>query len=117
MEAPMADLREMIEAHRVAVLADEAMFDADGNCLAADGQSWETQEAEQAAFIALVDAPCLSFQDVAVKVDYFVDGTIGDRSSLIDYLTEYDEGDGGLTRRLLTSLVVKEDGGGAGSGS
>lgn len=104
----MAIVPELIEAHRAAVVADEAMFTEDGTCLAEDGSSWVTQAAEEKAFIGLVDCPCRSAGEVALKVDYFVNGTIGDRTSLIGYLTEYDYGEDGLTARLLKSMVVDE---------
>lgn len=97
---------ELIEAHKLAVAADEAMFDDDGNCIDATGADG-TEQSERQAFIALVDAPCHSSEEMAAKVDYFLNGTIGERSTLIEYLTEYGDGSNDLHRRLLQSLVVK----------
>jgi len=93
-----------IVVHKAAVMADEAMFDDLGKCLDANGVR-HTQANEASAFIAMVDAPCVSGADVAVKVDYLINGTVGNRSSLIDYLTEYGDGGDDLTRRLLKSFA------------
>lgn len=95
----------LISAHVAAVQADEAMFDEAGYLCVDGAEAEATQKAEQAAFIAMVDAPCASPYDVAAKVEYFLNGTVGDRSSLIEYLSEYGDGDD-LTPRLLQSLVV-----------
>lgn len=93
-----------IIVHKAAVLADEAMFDADGNCLDAVAVL-DTEAAEALAFKVMVEAPCSSPADIAAKVDYMLNGTVGIRSSLIDYLTEYSGGDSDLTRRLLQSFA------------
>ncbi|ESZ37548.1 hypothetical protein X733_03325 [Mesorhizobium sp. L2C067A000] len=93
-----------IITHKAAVMADEAMFDADGNCLDAVAVL-DTEADEAKAFKSMVDAPCSSPADVAAKVEYMLNGAIGNRSSLIDYLAEYSDGDGDLTRRLLRSFA------------
>lgn len=81
----------LIEAHRAAVIADEANFDDDGapidEAKAADSG---TREAD--AFKLLVREQCTSAADVQVKLSYFLDGTIGQRSSLLDYLFEESHG-------------------------
>lgn len=101
-----AQALELIAAHKAAVLADEAMFDGDGNCLDVAGAA-ATEQSEKQAFIALVDAPCRSSEEVSAKIDYFLNGTIGERSTLIEYLTAYGEDLEDLHRRLLQSLVIK----------
>jgi len=101
---PNPSIASLILAHRTAVLAGEAMFADDCRCLSGAGAK-ATEEVERQAFIALVGAPCLSVENVAAKIDYFVNGTVADRSSLIDYLTEYSDGDFDLTRRLLQSMI------------
>lgn len=98
---------ELIEAHRAAVTADEAMFGGDGECLD-DAGAEATQRAEQKAFLALALAHCRTTSDVTSKVAYFVNGTIGNRSSLIDYLAVYGEEHGDLFASLLASLVAEE---------
>ncbi|MBT1155712.1 hypothetical protein J1C56_08920 [Aminobacter anthyllidis] len=98
---------ELIEAHRAAVTADEAMFDGDGECLD-DAGAEATQRAEQKAFLALALAHCRTTSDVTAKVAYFVNGTVGNRSSLIDYLAVYGEGNDDLFAGLLASLVAEE---------
>ncbi|RWK79622.1 MAG: hypothetical protein EOR51_11970 [Mesorhizobium sp.] len=102
MNAPIA---ELIEAHRAAVIADEASFDGAGNDL---GNGPETFKVEARAFRALVLAPCRDADEAAAKVHYIVSGTVGERTTLMECLFDYSELDdeADLYKLFLESLVA-----------
>ena len=106
---PDVTVEGLIASHRNAVIADEALFDDDGKPLVARKAVKESERAEWEAFINLVNARCIKDDDVRAKIDYFVNGTIGIRSSLIEYLIEYSDGDVDLVGALLTSLNVETE--------
>ncbi|KSV72924.1 hypothetical protein N182_28770 [Sinorhizobium sp. GL2] len=102
-------ISDLITAHRSTVLADEANFDDEGNPL--DPAAVEASEkAEREAFTRLVREKCRAHTEVQEKVDYLVNGTIGRRSLLLEYLFEYSEGDLGLLGEFLCSLILKANG-------
>lgn len=105
----MPTIVELIEAHRAAVVADEANFDDDGNCLNGDLAEL-TLGACNETLRALIEAPCRTPADVAAKIEYFATAKNRDfydvMSEVIDMM--FPEGgniiDG--ARRLLKSLVI-----------
>ena len=80
-----------IEAHRAAVMADEANFDDDGTAVD-EAKAKDSGNREAEAFKLLVREQCTSAADVQAKLDYFLNGAIGQRSSLLDYLFEESHG-------------------------
>lgn len=98
-------IRFLIETHIAAVNADEAMFDDSGKCIDTPG-AMATEQSEREAFIALAEAQCNAAEDVQAKLEYSVNGPIGERSDFITYLTEHGGGDDRLTRQLFTSLSL-----------
>ena len=99
---------DAISAHQSAVLVDEASFDDDGNARDA-AQAEKTGNAERAALIEFVSAPCTSPDEVQTKVRYLLDGAIGERASLLDYLFEYGADlEDGLLTPFLRSLVLAD---------
>lgn len=111
---PVADntsaIKTLIETHRSAVMADEANFDDDGNPIDAEAAE-ATLEAEQNAFRDLVQASCSNADDVQLKLDYFLNGSVGVRTPLLDCLIDEsycggDEDEPNLVLPLLRSLVV-----------
>lgn len=80
-----------IEDHRRAVIADEASFTADGVAID-EGAARRTGEDEANTFVDLKLAECASHDEVQAKLGYFLDGTIGERGSLIQYLFEESHG-------------------------
>ncbi|GAA2885554.1 hypothetical protein GGQ99_005068 [Aminobacter niigataensis] len=109
----MADLRELIEAHRSAVMADEANFDDDGNPVDAEAAELSL-EAEQGAYRSLVLASCSNADEVQSKLDYFLNGSVGLRTSLLDCLIDETycggEDEPNLVLPFLRSLVVVDGG-------
>ncbi|MGN6143434.1 MAG: hypothetical protein ACTHOP_07585 [Mesorhizobium sp.] len=104
----MADLRELIDAHRAAVLADELNFDADGQCRDSDAAE-RSLTACNDSLRALIDAPCRTFADVMAKVEYFVSAKDRDHYDVMREVVDMVFPDGGDTidgaRRLLRSLT------------
>jgi len=95
-------LTDLIEAHRAAVMADEANFTDD--CVPIDeAASQASGNAELEAYIALVDAKCVSAEDVQAKLGYFLNGSVGVRSTLLECLFDYGDD---LHERFLKSLMV-----------
>lgn len=76
---------DLINAHREAVHIDEATFDENSVSLDPDASA-ASEKAECEAFSRYVSAPCLTGEDVRLKIDYIVNGTVGERDSLIDCL-------------------------------
>jgi hypothetical protein len=100
----------LIEAHRAAIIADEANFDDDGNPLDAEAAE-RSLEVEQAAYCDLIRAQCASADDVQAKLLYLLTGSVGMRSTLIECLTHDaycngDLADENLTLKLLASLSI-----------
>lgn len=102
-------IAKLIEAHRAAVLVDEANFTDDGEAID-DAAALASGELERKAFVRLVDAQCASDDEVQSKLQYFMHGTIGERSDLLVYLDMYDQDEAAealpLSRRLLASMRV-----------
>lgn len=96
-------LSHLIDAHREAVLVDEASFDDDGNSLDA-AQAEKTGNVERAAFIEFVSAPCTSPDDVQAKLRYLLDDTVGERDTHLDCLIDYGDR---LLEQFLRSLLVE----------
>jgi len=99
----------LIEAHRQAVLADEANFTDD--CVPIDEAAAEASQAiEIQAFRAFVRAQCSTHEEVQAKLGYILHGSIGQRDTLVTVLQIYPEegtdpeGDG-MVELFLWSLV------------
>lgn len=100
----MSTIADLIAAHRAAVAADEANFTDDGQPIdeaAADA----SQAIEIEAFRELVRVPCLSLDDVMEKSSYLLNGNVGQRTPMIECLTEPIYADADLTAALLTSFL------------
>lgn len=101
-------ISDFISAHHAAVLVDEASFDADGLLILDVTVAEKIAADERSAFIEFVSAPCRSPEEVQAKLRYLLDGTVGERSSFLDYLFEYgaDVEDGLLTPFLRSLLLA-----------
>jgi hypothetical protein len=105
-----SDVSSAINAHLDAVHADEAQFTNAGVAID-NAAAEETHAIEVKRFDALVRTPCHSPDDVQAKIRYFMHGSVGERSSLIECLSheQYglaDDMDG--VRRLLQSLLLQD---------
>lgn len=78
-----------IASHKAAVLADEAMFDDEFNCLDEAGAE-RTAEAEQAAWEAFIDVPCQTAADVQAKITYALELPVGARESNLHLIGAVD---------------------------
>ncbi|PWE52424.1 hypothetical protein DEM27_31245 [Metarhizobium album] len=96
-------ISELIDLHRQAVLADDAMFDEDGNVLDEKGAG-DTLAEEHKRFKKLVGARCQTEDEVQAKLAYIVHGTVGERDALIDTVVEC-----GLLESLLQSLILRAE--------
>lgn len=81
MHHTLTDIARVIQRHREAVLADEASFTDDGVALS-QAQAAITGAAEVAAFRAFVSVQCETSADANRKLDYLLNGTIGERDRL-----------------------------------
>ncbi|AYD02223.1 hypothetical protein [Neorhizobium sp. NCHU2750] len=97
-----------IESHRASVIADEATFDDAGQSFD-QVESDRTQSAEIEAFRNFVRLPCLTAKDVQSKIAYLLNGTVGDRDTLLTCLDmpEYGGKDYALAEPFLRSLLVE----------
>jgi hypothetical protein len=101
-------IQDRIDAHIRAVEADEACFDDNGVCLDFV-RAEEAEAAEKKAFLLLAIEPCLCGEDVADKADYILNGTVGQRETLLQVLLGPDGGNptdvNGPLVRLLGSFL------------
>lgn len=95
----MVTLAHLIEWHRRTILADDANFDADGNCIDNDAAA-VTFKAEQAALRAVMGYQCRTRRETLRKLRHLVADRINDRSTLIEWME-----DDYLTADLLRSLL------------
>lgn len=96
---------DAISAHRGAVLADEANFTDDGQPID-EAAANASQVVEIEAFRELVRVPCLSLDDVMEKSSYLLNGNVGQRTPMVECLTEPIYADADLTAALLTSFLA-----------
>ncbi|RWI46382.1 MAG: hypothetical protein EOQ93_29910 [Mesorhizobium sp.] len=102
-----------IAAHQSAVAADEAMFDEDCNCTDPQGAA-RTEQQEQAAWEAFIDAPCQTFSDVQRKIAYALAPAVGYRECNLSMIGLRDGEDFDLqtgperTARFFRSLQLKD---------
>jgi len=102
-----------IDFHKVAVAADEAMFDAEGNCLDLAGAE-RTERQEQLAWEAFIDAPCDTAADVQAKIAYALAPAVGFRECNLSLVGLKDGEDFDLqtgperTLRFFRSLQLKD---------
>lgn len=98
---------EAINRHRLAVREDEASFDARG--LAEDDElAARTLAEEIQAFQAMASAACRTSSDTEAKIDYVLNGTVGERNSLLECLDLSEYGADAIKEVFLRSLIVKE---------
>jgi hypothetical protein len=91
-----------IENHLAAVMVDEASFTDDGVAIDQVDADW-SGALEQAAFLRLLNEPCVSHEDVQAKVRYVLDGTVGERQELMDCVLGED---GTWTLALGAPLMI-----------
>ncbi len=110
--APMT-IVEAIVAHSHAVQLDEACFNDAGELIVGTQAESDARLAVCNALLRQVaEAPCRHAADVQVKVDYLLNGTVGNRPQNIDVITGFDEGEelnaeGGPLKTFLRSLLIE----------
>ena len=95
---------DAINSHILAVQADEASFTAEGKPIS-ESTAEKTEAVETEAFRTFVDAPCKSSGEVQAKIAYVLNGTIGDRDTLLTTLLCY-AGDNAV-EKFLRSLLIE----------
>jgi hypothetical protein len=101
-----ATIADLIEAHRQAVAVDESTFNEDGTSNNKQ-MSVITFAAEAGFFRNLVKAPCRTDEEVQAKIDYFLNGDVGDRETLLNNLLSDEYAlDDNLLREFLQSLNI-----------
>lgn len=103
----LCTVADAIALHRRAVAMDEASFDADGNALD-KACAAETLRAEVRAFKLFAAVQCLTPEDVAAKVAYVLNGSVGERTTLMECLTHDLYGGDRTQEAFLRSLYVAE---------
>lgn len=96
---------DAISAHRTLIEDDERLFSDDCQPLVSAEVLAASEAAVQAAFDALVVAPCTSLDEVRAKVDYVLNGTIGVRDELLDGLLP--DGTDDRLKDFMRSLIVQ----------
>lgn len=76
-----ASILAAIEAHRLAVIRDEALYDAQGNPIAGEDAMRASDEEIAARFLDFASTPCRTHDDVQCKVDYVLNGAAGLREA------------------------------------
>ena len=105
MQSHLNTVQRAIDRHRHMVAIDESCFDENG--VAFDTElAAKAREVEVAAFRDFCALPCTSDADVQAKVNYVINGTVGDRDTLLSCL--HDEDYGGLATQdiFVRSLLV-----------
>lgn len=100
-------ITDLIEIHRQVVLVDEKSYDDDGHELDIE-LAYKTGAAEAAAFKAMAEAPCLSHDDVQAKISYLLNGSIGERTPLMECLGYDEYGGWDSNVAFLKSLMIPE---------
>lgn len=99
-------VQQTIARHRQMVEFDEACFDETG--IAHDEQiAANAREVEIAAFRAFCTLPCQDDNDVQAKVRYVIDGTVGQRDTLMSCLLDEEYGGIETQAAFLRSLQTK----------
>ncbi|HEV7247936.1 MAG TPA: hypothetical protein VGN93_13210 [Shinella sp.] len=103
----LCTVADVIALHRRAVEIDEASFDPDG--IAVDkAHAAHTLRAEVKAFKLFAAVQCLNPEDVAAKVAYVLNGSVGERTTLMECLTHEVYGGHRTQDAFLRSLHVAE---------
>lgn len=76
-----------IDEHRRLVLVDEDLFDAAGRTLVTADRLAASEAATDAAWMAMMAAPCFTLADVRAKAGYVLGETIGERDELVRGMT------------------------------
>lgn len=96
---------DLINAHLLAVHADEATFDAAGQPLD-EAEAARTWAAEITAFKAFCAAQCGDLKDVQMKLNYLLNGAVAERNKLTECLLMEEYGGPDLLETVLRSLQV-----------
>lgn len=94
-----------IAVHRNAIATDEASFDDNGVPLSKELAD-ATGAAEVAAYLVMASAPCVTAEDVQLKLDYILNGSVGIRATLAWCLEDDDYGGPATLQAFLQSLVL-----------
>jgi hypothetical protein len=98
------NILDAIISHHNAGIVDELSFTDDGKPIdraAAD----ETGALEHFAFRQFVHSQCHSAEDVQAKLEYLLNGTVGERDTLLSFLLDSEYGDE-LAATFFRSLIV-----------
>lgn len=97
---------DAISAHRTLIEDDERLFNDDFQPIVSPEVLVASENAVDAAFDALVVAPCTSLDEVRAKVDYILNGTIGVRDEVLDGLLP--DGTDDRLKDFMRSLIVQK---------
>lgn len=100
---------QAILEHRAAVQVDEQSYDSDCNAIL-QSLADATGHVEAEAFIALAKAPCADDAEVQVKLAYFLNEQIGERSLPVECLGHEEYGGFEVFEEFVRSLVLSQEG-------
>lgn len=105
MQSHLNTVQQAINLHLLQVEIDEASFDENGNPKD-EALARATGAAEVFAFKDFVAVECRNEADVQAKVEYVLNGTIGQRTPLIECLFEEEYGGIATQALFLRSLLT-----------
>lgn len=106
---PNLTITQAMLEHRAAVLIDEQSYDNDCNAIL-QSLAEATGKVEAEAFITLAKAPCADDAEVQVKLSYFLNEQIGERSLPVDCLGHEEYGGFEVFEQFIRSLLLQETG-------
>jgi hypothetical protein len=105
MQSHLKTVQAAIQLHLQQVVIDEASFDQNGNAVD-EGMACATCAAEIFAFKDFVAVPCRDEADVLAKINYVINGTVGDRDTVLRCLHNEDYAGLATQDTFTRSLMV-----------